>query len=171
MPDHLHTIWTLPACDTDAAGRWQLIKARFSASLPRIAPSAPLGRGSRRLAAGILAAPHPRCRRSWPCICAAARWTRCGTVWSMLPEAWPYSSFRSAAARSARASYDAERSLHAGLHQGSSALRLRNRTDRPESFPGGAFCRGSDHRRRHACGAVPHARRLAGGFGAIPGSG
>lgn len=35
MPDHLHTIWTLP--DADCAARWRLIKARFSAGLPKTA--------------------------------------------------------------------------------------------------------------------------------------
>jgi putative transposase len=33
MPDHLHTIWTLP--DADYAARWRLIKARFSAGLSK----------------------------------------------------------------------------------------------------------------------------------------
>jgi len=30
LPDHLHTIWTLPAGDTDFSKRWGLIKANFS---------------------------------------------------------------------------------------------------------------------------------------------
>ncbi len=30
LPDHLHTIWTLPAGDADFATRWRLIKAAFS---------------------------------------------------------------------------------------------------------------------------------------------
>lgn len=39
LPDHLHTIWTLPDGDSDFATRWRLIKSRFSNSLPaRIAP-------------------------------------------------------------------------------------------------------------------------------------
>jgi putative transposase len=29
MPDHLHTIWTLPTGDTDYSTRWSLIKRRF----------------------------------------------------------------------------------------------------------------------------------------------
>ncbi len=33
LPDHLHTIWTLPAGDADYSGRWRAIKARFSRSL------------------------------------------------------------------------------------------------------------------------------------------
>ncbi len=32
MPDHIHTIWTLP--DADYVARWRLIKRRFSAGLP-----------------------------------------------------------------------------------------------------------------------------------------
>lgn len=37
LPDHLHAIWTLPHGDGDYATRWRLIKARFSAGLPRAA--------------------------------------------------------------------------------------------------------------------------------------
>src|ERR1700757_4681364 len=35
LPDHLHTVWTLPAGDADFATRWRLIKSPFSRSLPR----------------------------------------------------------------------------------------------------------------------------------------
>lgn len=34
LPDHLHTIWTLPDNDADYATRWRLIKSRFSTDLP-----------------------------------------------------------------------------------------------------------------------------------------
>jgi len=34
LPDHLHTIWTLPGSDGDFAGRWRLIKSAFSHGLP-----------------------------------------------------------------------------------------------------------------------------------------
>nr|VFK36504.1 MAG: putative transposase [Candidatus Kentron sp. SD]VFK77823.1 MAG: putative transposase [Candidatus Kentron sp. SD] len=30
MPDHLHSIWTLPPGDSDFSTRWRLIKTRFS---------------------------------------------------------------------------------------------------------------------------------------------
>lgn len=30
LPDHLHTVWRLPAGDRDYATRWRLIKSRFS---------------------------------------------------------------------------------------------------------------------------------------------
>ncbi|MEW9921158.1 transposase [Marimonas sp. MJW-29] len=30
LPDHLHTIWTLPEGDADFSTRWRLIKSRFS---------------------------------------------------------------------------------------------------------------------------------------------
>jgi putative transposase len=36
LPDHLHTIWSLPAGDSDFAKRWALIKAGFSRSLPKV---------------------------------------------------------------------------------------------------------------------------------------
>jgi putative transposase len=35
LPDHLHTIWTLPEQDADLATRWRLIKSAFSHGLPR----------------------------------------------------------------------------------------------------------------------------------------
>ena len=34
LPDHLHTIWTLPADDADYSLRWRLIKTAFSRALP-----------------------------------------------------------------------------------------------------------------------------------------
>lgn len=30
LPDHLHTVWTLPAGDSDYSTRWRLIKKRFT---------------------------------------------------------------------------------------------------------------------------------------------
>lgn len=35
LPDHLHTVWTLPEGDADFATRWQLIKSAFSRCLAR----------------------------------------------------------------------------------------------------------------------------------------
>ena len=35
LPDHLHTIWTLPIDDSDYPTRWRLIKSAFSKSLPK----------------------------------------------------------------------------------------------------------------------------------------
>jgi putative transposase len=35
LPDHIHTIWTLPAADVDFSTRWRLIKAHFAKSLPK----------------------------------------------------------------------------------------------------------------------------------------
>src|SRR5260370_27985948 len=35
LPDHLHTIWTLPGGEREFAVRWQLIKANFSRGLPQ----------------------------------------------------------------------------------------------------------------------------------------
>lgn len=35
LPDHLHTIWTLPADDSDFSNRWRLIKSGFSRKLPK----------------------------------------------------------------------------------------------------------------------------------------
>ena len=33
LPEHLHTVWSLPPDDDDYAGRWRLIKGRFSRAL------------------------------------------------------------------------------------------------------------------------------------------
>jgi putative transposase len=35
MPDHLHTLWTLPEGDADYSKRWNLIKGHFSRSLEK----------------------------------------------------------------------------------------------------------------------------------------
>ena len=35
LPEHLHTVWTLPPDDADFAARWALIKAGFSRRLPK----------------------------------------------------------------------------------------------------------------------------------------
>jgi putative transposase len=36
LPEHLHTVWTLPPGDTDYPTRWALIKAGFSRALPKV---------------------------------------------------------------------------------------------------------------------------------------
>ncbi len=38
LPDHLHTIWTMPEGDADFAVRWALIKASFSRTLRKGEP-------------------------------------------------------------------------------------------------------------------------------------
>ena len=35
LPEHLHTIWTLPPEDKDYAKRWRLIKTQFSRGIPK----------------------------------------------------------------------------------------------------------------------------------------
>src|SRR5262245_40045650 len=39
LPDHLHTIWSLPEGDGDFALRWRLIKSAFSRELPAGEPT------------------------------------------------------------------------------------------------------------------------------------
>ena len=41
LPEHMHTIWTLPEGDTDFPGRWRAIKIAFSKSLPNTEPRPP----------------------------------------------------------------------------------------------------------------------------------
>lgn len=38
LPDHLHTLWTLPTGDTDYPTRWQAIKTRFTQQLATLGP-------------------------------------------------------------------------------------------------------------------------------------
>ncbi len=38
LPDHLHTIWTMPEGDSDFAVRWAIMKARFSRALRKGEP-------------------------------------------------------------------------------------------------------------------------------------
>jgi len=45
LPDHLHTIWTLPAEDADYSGRWRAIKSRFTRAL--VKSGGPLRRNAR----------------------------------------------------------------------------------------------------------------------------
>ncbi|GHC49474.1 REP-associated tyrosine transposase [Neogemmobacter tilapiae] len=40
LPDHLHSVWTLPEGDTDYSTRWAVIKARFSRAMPQTAQRA-----------------------------------------------------------------------------------------------------------------------------------
>jgi putative transposase len=35
LPDHLHTVWTLPMGDADYSVRWMLLKREFSRAVPR----------------------------------------------------------------------------------------------------------------------------------------
>lgn len=35
LPEHLHTVWTLPENDADYPKRWSLIKANFRAAYPK----------------------------------------------------------------------------------------------------------------------------------------
>ena len=35
LPDHIHTIWSLPSGDSDFSMRWRLIKNRFARALPK----------------------------------------------------------------------------------------------------------------------------------------
>ena len=36
LPDHIHSIWTLPSNDNDYSTRWGLIKSGFSRKLPKL---------------------------------------------------------------------------------------------------------------------------------------
>jgi putative transposase len=62
LPDHLHTIWTLPEGDADFSTRWRLIKSAFSRNLDTpemISQSRAAKRRARHLATTLLGAHHP----------------------------------------------------------------------------------------------------------------
>ena len=63
LPDHLHTVWTLPEGDANFATRWRLIKSAFSRSAcERRAhfPESCLQGRTRHLAAALLGARNSR---------------------------------------------------------------------------------------------------------------
>jgi putative transposase len=41
LPEHLHTVWTLPPGDTDYSGRWRAIKSRFTRALHKAGKPVP----------------------------------------------------------------------------------------------------------------------------------
>jgi putative transposase len=41
LPEHMHTIWTMPVDDADYSRRWMLIKQRFSRAIGRTLETAP----------------------------------------------------------------------------------------------------------------------------------
>jgi REP element-mobilizing transposase RayT len=66
LPDHLHTLWTMPEGDADFAMRWQFIKSALSRRLPvgeRISDSRAAQGRTGHLAAALLGAYHSRRER------------------------------------------------------------------------------------------------------------
>jgi putative transposase len=61
LPDHLHTIWTLPAYDHDFATRWRLIKGTFSRAIPHGEQISPAGVISESEESGSAAIGNTRC--------------------------------------------------------------------------------------------------------------
>ena len=49
LPDHLHTIWTLPEGDSDYSGRWRAIKGDFSRNYRRSNSNGAKPVGSRKI--------------------------------------------------------------------------------------------------------------------------
>ena len=49
LPDHLHTIWTLPVGGGDYSGRWRAIKGNFSRNYRRLNSDSTKAVGSRRV--------------------------------------------------------------------------------------------------------------------------
>ena len=97
LPDHLHTIWTLPTGDTDRAMRWRVLKRLFSCALASGQPTRSQGK---RRENGIWQ------RRFWErCIRTEddrrnhLEYIHLNPVkhgYCSAPVEWPYSSFRRA---------------------------------------------------------------------------
>lgn len=93
LPDHIHTVWTMPAGDRDYGTRWRLIKSRFSMELPKgpLRPSH-VARGERGIWQRRFWEHHIRDEAEY-----AAHVKYCWTNpvkhgFVADPEAWPYSS-------------------------------------------------------------------------------
>ena len=66
LPDHMHTVWTLPEGDADYSGRWRAIKIAFAKGLPKNRTPVRVTRSTsraRHLAKAFLGTHHSRrCR-------------------------------------------------------------------------------------------------------------
>ncbi len=94
LPEHLHYVWRLPPDDDDYPMRWQLLKSRFSKSLPR---GADPREGRRKGEHGVWQ------RRFWEHVLRDAEdldrhvdyihWNPVKHGLVAAPENWPYSTF------------------------------------------------------------------------------
>ncbi len=97
LPDHLHTIWTLPQSDNDYALRWRLIKSYFSRHLPYLPSEVFSASRERKAERGIWQ------RRYWEHLIrdeddyrAHIDYVHINPVkhkWATSVSDWPYSSF------------------------------------------------------------------------------
>jgi putative transposase len=53
LPDHVHTIWTMPDVDDDFSTRWRLIKKRFSRKFQSVHPASVSGSMVKKQEQGI----------------------------------------------------------------------------------------------------------------------
>ena len=83
LPDHLHTVWTLPVEDADYPGRWRRIKADFSRQVaaidPRLSKIAAANTGSGSAATGSIPCATTR---TLPTTSTISTSTRSSTAWS-----------------------------------------------------------------------------------------
>ncbi|MBE1291607.1 MAG: transposase [Rhodobacteraceae bacterium] len=93
MPDHMHAVWTLPPGDSDYSRRWQVIKARFSRSVPKgVQRGSHVARRERAVWQRRFWEHHIRDADSYA---AAIRYCHLNPVkhgYVQRAEAWPYSS-------------------------------------------------------------------------------
>jgi len=100
LPDHWHTIWTLPPGDTDFSTRMRLVKARFTRAFLG-AGGSEAGRSRSRQAQGERSVWQRRFwehtvrdERAFEGICDYIHYNPVKHGYATCPHAWPYSSFR-----------------------------------------------------------------------------
>jgi len=99
LPEHIHTIWTLPGGDPDFSTRWRMIKSRFShafvaAGGPEAAPNARRVRKAERGVWQHRFWEHVvRDEREFEALCDYIHYNPVKHGYATCPHAWPYSSF------------------------------------------------------------------------------
>jgi len=93
LPEHLHTVWTLPPVNADYPGRWMLIKTGFSRHIPQgeSRSSSRASKGERGPATPVLGTPHPR-RRGFCETCGLLHFNPVKHGHVTRASDWPYSS-------------------------------------------------------------------------------
>ena len=98
LPDHLHTIWTLPDDDRDFSTRWRLIKSYFSRNCQTTferaaATSRQNQKRARILATQILGNTRSKTLKTISTTLNTSITTRSSTAWLAAPKDWEHSSF------------------------------------------------------------------------------
>ncbi len=95
LPEHLHTMWTLPEGDADFSMRWSLIKARFSRAIEASErrSSSRMRRRERGIWQRRFYEHAIRDERDWEKHVDYIHWNPVKHGWVKRVAEWPYSSF------------------------------------------------------------------------------